>query len=132
HGRDRSLLDEETQVMDVSATRSSLLRDVVGVAVDADDPDTFALGPRDQEKRSLQSQWILIGGAILVMVALVFALTTVTRGVRDVLADPLATGEPTVSATPTEEEKTDEAPVEPTPTEEEPTLPAPELTGVEL
>ena len=58
-----------------AASEPLVLRDVVGVAVDADDPDTFALGPRDREKRSLQSQWIVVGGVIVVMFALVLAVT---------------------------------------------------------
>ena len=131
HGRDRSLLEEEPEERTLSSTRSSLLRDVVGVAVDADAPGTYTLGPRDQEKRSLQSQWIIIGGAILVMIALVFALTSISRGIRDVAGDPLATSQAPVSAKPAED--TGEAPVEPTPENtEEPELPAPEIAGLEL
>ncbi|WP_062946925.1 hypothetical protein [Brachybacterium sp. sponge] len=130
-GRRTSYLDETPEETTVPHSRGSLLRDVVGVAVDADDPDTFALGPRDREKRSLQSQWIVVGGVIVVMLALVFAVTAITRDLREIIADPLATAQPETT-TPVEED-TGEAPAEPTPTDtEEPELPAPELTGVEV
>ena len=131
HGRGRSMMDAPQQEGTGSSSRSSLLRDVVGVAVDADSPETFAMGPRDREKRSLQSQWIIIGGAIVVMVALVIALTSITRDLGGLLEDPLATSAPPTAA-PTEED-TGEAPVEPTEeATEEPELPAAELDGVEL
>lgn len=131
HGRDRSLLESRPEERTVPSAHSSLLRDVVGVAVDTDAPGTFTMGPRDQEKRSLQSQWIIIGGAILVMIALVFAVTSISRGIRAVGTDPLATSQAPTSAEPAEE--TGEAPVEPTAeATEEPELPAPEVTGVEL
>ena len=130
-GRRTSYLDDTPEETTLPHSRSSLLRDVVGVAVDADDPDTFALGPRDREKRSLQSQWIIVGGVIVVMFALVFAVTAITRDLREIIADPLATATPQTTA-PVEED-TGEAPAEPTPTDtEEPELPAPELTGVEV
>ena len=132
HGRDRSLLEETPEESTVPSSRGSLLRDVVGVAVDADAPGTFAMGPQDHEKRSLQSQWIIIGGAIVVMVALVFALTSITRDIGGLLDDPLATATPPSSTAPTQED-TGEAPVEPTEeATEEPELPAPEFSGVEL
>jgi hypothetical protein len=131
-GRRTSMLDETGEPVSSAHSRSSLLRDVVGVAVDADDPDTFALGPRDREKRSLQSQWIIVGGVVIVMVALIFAVTAITRDLRDIIADPLATSQPATTAPPTEED-TGEAPSEPTPTDtEEPEAPAPELSGVEV
>ncbi|WP_394216723.1 hypothetical protein [Brachybacterium vulturis] len=130
HGRDRSVLEEPEQST-VPFQRSSLLRDVVGVAVNTDAPETYAMGPRDQEKRSLQSQWIIIGGAIVVMIALVFALTTITSDIRDILADPLATSPAATTAAPTEEE-TGEAPAEPTEEVTEEALPAPQIDGVEL
>ncbi|HEX7353130.1 hypothetical protein [Brachybacterium sp.] len=131
HGRDRSVLEETPEETTVPSTRSSLLRDVVGVAVDNDAPETFTLGPRDQEKRSLQSQWIIIGGAIVVMIALVVALTSITSDVRDLLEDPLATSQPPTSPAP--EEETGEAPVEPTAeATEDPALPAPELESIEM
>ena len=129
-GRGRSSLDEPEEST-VPYQRSSLLRDVVGVAVDNDAPETYALGPRDREKRSLQSQWIIIGGAIAVMIALVIALTTITSDIRDILEDPLATSPPATTAPPTEEE-TGEAPVEPTAEETEEALPAPEIDSLSL
>ena len=129
-GRGRSSLDDPEEST-VPFQRSSLLRDVVGVAVDDDAPATYALGPRDREKRSLQSQWIIIGGAITVMLALVIALTTITSDIRDILEDPLATSPPATTAPPTEEE-TGEAPVEPTKEETEEALPAPEIDSLAL
>lgn len=131
HGRDHSRFDDAPEESTAPFARSSLLRDVVGVAVDADAPETFTMGPRDEEKRSLQSQWIIIGGAIVVMIALVIALTSITRDLSGILEDPLATSTP-ASAAPSAEE-TGEAPVEPTAeATEDPALPAPELTGIEL
>ncbi|MGP9536708.1 hypothetical protein ACT3SP_01770 [Brachybacterium sp. AOP43-C2-M15] len=131
HGRDRSVLEETPEESTVPAGRSSLLRDVVGVAVDTDAPETFTMGPRDQERRSLQSQWIIIGGAIVVMIALVIALTSITRDLRDIVTDPLATSQPPTSAAPTEED-TGEAPVEPTAEATEEELPPPEIAEAEL
>ena len=130
HGRDRSVL-EEPEESTVPVQRSSLLRDVVGVAVNNDAPETYAMGPRGREKRSLQSQWIIIGGAIAVMLALVMALTTITSDIRGILEDPLATSPPATTAAPTEEE-TGEAPAEPTAEETEEELPAPEIDSVAL
>ena len=131
HGRERSRFDDAPDESTAPFARSSLLRDVVGVAVDADAPETFTMGPRDEEKRSLQSQWIIIGGAIVVMVALVIALTSITRDLSGILEDPLATSAP-AAETPSAEE-TGEAPVEPTAeATEDPALPAPEVAGVEL
>lgn len=131
HGRDHSRFDDAPDEAAAPFARSSLLRDVVGVAVDADAPETFAMGPRDEEKRSLQSQWIIIGGAIVVMVALVIALTSITRDLSGILEDPLATSAPAAEAPSAEE--TGEAPVEPTAeATEEPALPAPAVAGVEL
>lgn len=131
HGRDRSVLEETAPSAAWAGGRSSLLRDVVGVATDADDPDTFALGPQDQERRSLQSQWIIAGGVILVMLALVLAITTVTRDLPSIIEDPLATSE-APSEEPTADEETGEAPVEPTAEETEKELPAAQLASVEL
>ncbi|MGP9707474.1 hypothetical protein [Brachybacterium sp. AOP24-D1-21] len=131
HGRDRTRFDDTPDESTAPFARSSLLRDVVGVAVDADAPETFTMGPRDEEKRSLQSQWIIIGGAIVVMVALVIALTSITRDLSGILEDPLATSAPAAEAP--SAEQTGEAPVEPTAeATEDPALPAPEVTGVEL
>ena len=130
-GRDRSVLRDRPEEGPAPFARSSLLRDVVGVAVDKDAPETFTMGPRDSEKRSLQSQWIIIGGALAVMIALVIALTTITSDIRDILKDPLATSEASASPTPTEED-TGEAPVEPTAEDTEEALPAPKIESVEL
>ncbi|MBB5832982.1 hypothetical protein [Brachybacterium aquaticum] len=131
-GRRTSLLDDAPEESTVPLSRGSLLRDVVGVAVDADDPDTFTMGPRDEDKRSLQSQWIIVGGVIVVMFALVFAITAVTRDLREIVSDPLATSQAETTEPPAEED-TGEAPVEPTPTDTEtPELPAPEVSGIEL
>lgn len=111
------------------ASRSALLRDVVGVAVDADDPETFAMGPEQPAERSRQSQWILLGGALLVILAMVFALSSITSGLRDRVSNPLNTTPGSAAAT--SEEATAEESAEET-TEEEPELPAASLAGVEI
>lgn len=133
-GRNRSLLEEEVDESTVPVQHASLFRDVVGVAVGTDDPETYAMGPQDREKRSLQAQWIIIGGAILVMIALVFALTTATRGIRDILEDPLATSQSSTAPAQESAEPTSAPAEEPTeePTSEEPSLPAPELADTEM
>ena len=128
-GRGRSSLDDDPPENTVPASRSSLLRDVVSVAVDHDDPDSYAWGPQQPEERSRQSQWIIAGAVLLTIIAAVFAVTTATSGLRDRMADPLDTS---AAPAPTETE-TGEAPVEPTAEDtEEPELPSPELDGVEL
>lgn len=129
-GRDSSAPDEPPAEPTSQYARSSLLRDVVSVAVDSDDPDTYALGPRQPEERSRQSQWIIAGAVLFTIIAAVFAVTTATSGLRDRITDPLETA--AAPTTPTETD-TGEAPVEPTAENtEEPELPAPEISGVEL
>ncbi|WP_193106316.1 hypothetical protein [Brachybacterium sp. FME24] len=129
-GRARPAYGDQPEETTSASSRSSLLRDVVSVAVDSDDPGTYAMGPRQPEERSRQSQWIIAGAVLLTIIAAVFAVTTATSGLRDRMADPLDTA--TAEPSPTEAD-TGEAPVEPTaePTEE-PELPVPEMTGVEL
>ncbi|MEE1618537.1 hypothetical protein [Brachybacterium sp. J153] len=129
-GRERSPLDEPVETT-VPMSRSSLLRDVVAVAVDQDGGDSYVYSDYPAEQRSRQAQWIIIGAILLVIVAMVVALTSVTAGLRDRMANPLNTS-PVASETAAPEE-TDEAPVEPTAEDTaEPTLPAPQLAGVEL
>src|SRR5699024_6310253 len=53
--------------------RSTLLREVISVAVDSDDPGAYAMGASQPEQRSRQAQWILLGAVLVVIVALVFA-----------------------------------------------------------
>ena len=129
-GRDRSALESDVPEDTVPASRSSLLREVVGVAVDADDPQTWGLGPAQPAARSRQSQWILLGAVLLVIIAMVFAITSITSGLRQRVENPLntqpvataTTAAPSEEASPTAEEES------PSPTA---TLPAPEVTGVE-
>lgn len=129
-GRDRSAFESEVPEETVPASRSSLLREVVGVAVDADDPQTWGLGPAQPAARSRQSQWILLGAVLLVIIAMVFAITSITSGLRQRIENPLntkpvataTTAAPSAEASPTAEEES------PSPTA---TLPAPEVTGVE-
>ena len=129
-GRDRSALESEVPEETVPASRSSLLREVVGVAVDADDPHTWGLGPAQPAARSRQSQWILLGAVLLVIIAMVFAITSITSGLRQRIENPLntqpvataTTAAPSEEASPTAEEES------PSPTA---TLPAPAVTGVE-
>lgn len=129
-GRDRSALESDVPEDTVPASRSSLLREVVGVAVDADDPQTWGLGPAQPAARSRQAQWILLGAVLLVIIAMVFAITSITSGLRQRVENPLntqpvataTTAAPSEEASPTAEEES------PSPTA---TLPAPEVTGVE-
>src|SRR5690625_5824025 len=88
------------------------------------------MGASQPDQRSRQSQWILLGAVLVVIVALVFAVSTITSGLRERVENPLNT-EPVASAPATEEETTDEEPTEEEPTEEE-ELPPAELDGVEL
>src|SRR5699024_10123221 len=104
--------------------RSTLLREVISVAVDSDDPDAYAMGASQPEQRSRQSQWILLGAVLVVIVALVFAVSTITSGLRERVENPLNT-EPVASAPATEDEAAEEGP-----SEEEERPPA-ELGGVE-
>nr|WP_245354225.1 hypothetical protein [Brachybacterium sacelli] len=129
HGRGRSSLDDHPVETTVPASGSSLLRDVVSVATDHDDPGSYAWGPQQPEERSRQSQWIIAGAVLLTLIAAVFAVTTATSGLRDRMSDPLDTA---AAPAPTETD-TGDAPVEPTPENtEEPELPSPEIDGVEL
>lgn len=131
-GREHSALDEHPTEATPPAQRSTLLRDVVNVAVDSDDPGTFAMGPAQPEQRSRQAQWILLGGVLVVIVAMVFALSSITSGLRERVENPLDT-DPAPSPVATEEQQTEEEPTEEEPTEtEEETLPPAELGGVEL
>src|SRR5690625_4153471 len=69
------------------------------------------MGASQPEQRSRQSQWILLGAVLVVIVALVFAVSTITSGLRERVENPLNT-EPVASAPATEEETTDEEPTE--------------------
>lgn len=131
-GREHSAFDDPPTEVTQPAQRSTLLREVVNVAVDSDDPGTFAMGPSQPEQRSRQAQWILLGGVLLVILALVFALSSITSGLRERVENPLDT-DPAPSAVATQEEPTEDEPAEEEPTEdEEEELPPAELGGVEL
>lgn len=87
-------------------SRASYLRDVVGVAMDHDDPSTFEMGPAEPAARSRQAQWILLGAALVVIVAVVIAITTITSPLRGSSGGPTsaasgsAAGTPAASAAP--------------------------------
>ncbi|MFQ6485620.1 hypothetical protein [Brachybacterium epidermidis] len=131
-GRDRSSLEGTDLDTTVPIGRAALLRDVVNVAVDSDDPDAYAMGPLPAEQRSRISQWILLGGVLLVIVAMVLALSTITSGVRDRVTNPLNTDPPEASAGAPVSDGGGEEPAEEEPTEEEPPAPPATLRGVEV
>lgn len=130
-GRDRSALDESPALDTAANSSSSLLRDVVSVAVAADDAETFSLGPAQPEERSRQAQWIILGGVLLVILALVLAISSITSAFRQDSGTPVATA---TAGEETDEEPAAETPQEetPEPEPEEPALPAAQLAGVEL
>ena len=130
-GRNRSALDDGPVEVTQPVHRSALLRDVVGVAVDSEDAPSFSLGTVQPAERSRQSQWILIGAALLVILALVFALTTITSGLRERIDNPLNTSPVAAPTETTAEPQPAEEPTE-EPTEEEPELPAAQLADVSL
>ncbi|EYT48963.1 hypothetical protein [Brachybacterium muris] len=130
-GRERSALEGNDLDATVPMGRSALLRDVVSVAVDKDDPDAFAMEPLPPEQRSRVSQWILLGGVLAVILAMVLAVSTITSGFRDRVANPLNTKPPQTSAAPPSDGGGEEpAPEEPT--EEAPAATPAELAGVEV
>lgn len=131
-GRDRSSLEGTDLDTTVPIGRAALLRDVVNVAVDSDDPDAYAMGPLPAEQRSRVSQWILLGGVLLVIVAMVLALSTITSGFRDRVTNPLNTDPPEASAGAPVSDGGGEEPAEEEPTEEEPPAPPATLRGIEV
>ncbi|MCT1384866.1 hypothetical protein M4D54_04360 [Brachybacterium sp. p3-SID1565] len=131
-GRDRSSLEGTDLDATVPIGRAALLRDVVNVAVDSDDPDAYTMGPLPAEQRSRISQWILLGGVLLVIVAMVLALSTITSGLRDRVTNPLNTDPPEASAGAPVSDGGGEEPAEEEPTEEEPPAPPATLRGVEV
>jgi len=130
-GRRPRALEDPPPEAAAPSQRSTLLREVISVAVDSDDPDAYAMGASQPEQRSRQSQWILLGAVLVVIVALVFAISTITSGLRERVENPLNT-EPVASAPATEEEPTEEEPTEEEPTEDEEELPPAELDGIGL
>lgn len=114
-GRSEPVVPADTE--DDPRDRASYLRDVVGVAMDHDSPRSFELGPVEPEARSRQVQWILLGALLLVILAVVLALTTITSGLRGQASSPLgapastfaapsapAEGSPAASAPPPQEQ----------------------------
>ncbi|MFC0674949.1 Rne/Rng family ribonuclease, partial [Brachybacterium hainanense] len=112
-GRDRSLAgsSEPTQVRPVGE-HSSLLRDVVGVAMDREETVSYAQTAIPKEQRSRTAQWVLVLAVLGVIVALVFAVTSITSTLRGGTASPApaettsASAEPSPSAEPTTPEET--------------------------
>ena len=90
-GRSRPIAPVEEEADAWSATPAAYLRDVVGVAMDRDSDRTYVLGPQDGQDRSRQALWILIGGVVLVIIALVLAFSSITAALRDPATAPSAT-----------------------------------------
>lgn len=93
-GRDTSLAEEPTEIRPASGP-GSLLRDVVGVAMDRDEAVTYAQTPVPRDQRSRTAQWVLVLAVLGVIVALVFAVTSITSTLR---GDTNPVGEATTSA----------------------------------
>lgn len=89
-GRSRPITPVEEEADAWSATPASYLRDVVGVAMDHDSDRTYALGAPEGLDRSHQAMWILVGGAVLVIVALVLAFSSITAALRGPATAPAA------------------------------------------
>ncbi|MDO5644709.1 MAG: hypothetical protein Q4G21_03305 [Dermabacter sp.] len=112
-GRGSSLAEDAPSPMN----SPSLLRDVVGVAMAADDPQSLTAGSGGSAGRGYQSKIILGLAILLVILGVVFAITTVTSPGRDrgvtsnSTASASATAEATDAAEPAETtEPTEEAP----------------------
>jgi len=93
--------------------RRSSFRDVMGVAMDRDADESYAVEPEEAPGRSRRSLWILVGAVIVVILALVLALTSITSGLRERMADPFGTAAAASSAAPSptaSAEATSEAP----------------------
>lgn len=131
-GRDRSALEGSDLETTTPLGRSALLRDVVSVAVDKDEPGAFAMEPLPPEQRSRVSQWILLGAVLLVILAMVLALSTITSGLRERVANPLNTNPPQTSAAPPSDGGGEEPAEEEATTEEAPAAPPAQLTGLEV
>jgi hypothetical protein len=128
--RGRPSSQPEDEPAATGSHRGALMRDVVGVAMSAEDSSNVYTSTTEPEsERSRQSQWILIGAVLVVIVALVFAITSVTSGLRQTAAGP---NEQTTVATQPTDEATD-AQVQPTdPTEEESSAPPPTIGAPEV
>lgn len=115
-------------------TRGALLRDVVSIATDSGDSDSsFTMGPQQPEARDRQSHWILLGAALLVIIALVFALSSITSGLRERIMNPLGTTAPASQTPPpaASDGGEEEPPAKDEP-EEKPSAPAPAIENVEV
>ncbi|WP_152353954.1 protein kinase family protein [Brachybacterium subflavum] len=89
-GRPVTYGDEDQDAWAATPHRgSALVRDVVGVAMSAEDSsNVYTTTAEPDEQRSRQTQWILIGAALVVIIALVFAITSVTSGLREAATGP--------------------------------------------
>ncbi|MCS6711858.1 hypothetical protein JSY14_07420 [Brachybacterium sp. EF45031] len=74
------------------ASRGALFREVLDIAADRD--DGAHLQSYEGSDRSRHAQWILLGAAVLVVLAMVLAITSITSGSRESLTNPLATQAP--------------------------------------
>jgi hypothetical protein len=136
-GREQSVMtpsdpEPEDRAPEPSSGRGgSLFRDVVDVAMADEAPDNaYAAAAAPREERSRQSQWIIVGAALLVIVALVFAVTSITSGLRNQATGPTKTSAAPTSAAPTEEED-DEESAKPKKTKKELPEPKVDTDGVE-
>ncbi|EWS80211.1 hypothetical protein BF93_05070, partial [Brachybacterium phenoliresistens] len=125
-GRDTSLAEEPTEIRPASGP-GSLLRDVVGVAMDRDEAVTYAQTPVPRDQRSRTAQWVLVLAVLGVIVALVFAVTSITSTLR---GDTNPVGEATTSAAAEETSAPAEETAEPETTPE--ALPVVSLASAEL
>lgn len=75
---------------------TSRFRDVVGIALAADEGSTYDDQPEVRAERDRHAQWILLGALVLVILALVIAITSVTAGLRR--TSTAVTAEPSTTA----------------------------------
>lgn len=116
-----------------SFSRGALARDVVAVALNSDDPGSaFARTPAEPAERSRIAQWILLGAALLVILALVFAVTSVTSVMRQGADGPVQSENAATSA-PADPSAAADAGASVAPSEAAPAAaPAPTISAVEV
>lgn len=116
-----------------SFSRGALARDVVAVALNSDDPGSaFARTPAEPAERSRIAQWILLGAALLVILALVFAVTSVTSVMRQGADGPVQSDNAATSA-PADPSAAADAGASVAPSEAAPAAaPAPTISAVEV
>jgi len=118
-GRDASVA---AAVPGEDARRSSF-RGVMGVAMDRDAGEAYAIDAEEAPARSRRSLWILVGAIIVVILALVLALTSITSGLRERMGNPFGTTAAATSSAAPSGEASPAATTEPPPTPEQPAAP---------